>query len=954
MNDDHISQQNLGFIEKVHADYVRDPRSVSREWRDYFESLLADALQAAILSQSSGAKRSPDLDMAAVQDRVDQLVRAYRVRGHVIAQLDPLGSPRASHPELDPEFYGFTDSDLDRLVSTRTVAGGDRQTIREILERLRNTYCRSIGVQFMHIDDLEIRHWLQYRMEGSQNRIELTQQEQVRILTMLTRAVVLEEFIRKKYVGAKSFSLEGCESLIPLLDIAFEKAGEHDIDEIVLAMAHRGRLNVLVNVIGKRAQDVFREFEDADPEDKMGRGDVKYHLGHSSDRVLSSGKKLHLSLCFNPSHLEYVDPVALGRVRAKQDYHGDSDRTRALALLVHGDAAFAGEGIIQESLNLSELAGYHTGGAVHVIVNNQIGFTTSPTEARSSMYASGVAKMLQIPIFHVNGEDPEGVAQVVHVAMDFRQQFRRDVLIEMYGYRRLGHNETDEPSYTQPLLYRAIQERKPVREGYLENMLQLQGVTVEQADQIAEECRDELTRDLAAARSEKDRKSGSTSRGIWEGYVGGPESNAENVSTGVAAKELSSLLGKLATLPSSFHLHPKLEKLMERRREMANGERPIDWATAESLAFASLATQGCTIRMSGQDSERGTFSQRHAFFHDFENGERYSPLQHLTESQAPVMIHNSPLSEAGVLGFEYGYSLDCPNGLVLWEAQYGDFVNSAQVIIDQFIASGEDKWQRLSGITLLLPHGWDGQGPEHSSARLERFLALAADDNIQIMNLSTPAQYFHALRRQALRYWRKPLIIMTPKSLLRHPLVISELDELASGSYQPVLEDPAQTKKCSRILICSGKIYYELVQEREKLKREDVAIVRLEQFHPFPADALAEALAKYADETPTFWVQEEPENMGAWRYLHCRVGLRLFDRFPFSGVFRPASASPATGSHRSHKMEQEHLLAIAFENAGRENLAKAATNHRSPSKKRTTISKKTVRKPSTKKAVRRR
>ncbi len=953
MNDDHISQQNLAYIERVHAEYTRDPNSVSQEWRNYFDSLLAEALQAAVFPRN-GEKRNPEFDIAAVQDRVDQLVRAYRVRGHMIAQLDPLGSPRPSHPELDPEYYGFTETDFDRMVSTRTVGGGDRQTIREILERLRNTYCRSIGVQFMHIDDLEIRHWLQNRMEGSQNRIELTQQEQVRILTMLTRAVVLEEFIRKKYVGAKSFSLDGCDSLIPLLDIAFEKAGEHDIDEIVLAMAHRGRLNVLVNVIGKRAQDVFREFEDADPEEKMGRGDVKYHLGHSSDRILSTGKKLHLSLCFNPSHLEYVNPVALGRVRAKQDYHGDAARSRALALMIHGDAAFAGEGIIQETLNLSELAGYCTGGAVHVIVNNQIGFTTSPTEARSSMYASGVAKMLQIPIFHVNGEDPEGVAQVVHVAMDFRQQFRRDVLIEMYGYRRLGHNETDEPSYTQPLLYRAIQERKPVRDGYLENMLQLRGVTVEQADQIAEECREELTRDLAAARGDNHSTSASTGRGIWEGYVGGPATNAEDVSTSVPAEELSTLLNKLATLPTSFHLHPKLEKLMERRREMANRERPIDWATAESLAFASLASQGCTVRLTGQDCERGTFSQRHAFFHDFENGERYSPLQHLAENLAPVMIHNSPLSEAGVLGFEYGYSLDCPNGLVLWEAQYGDFVNAAQVIIDQFIASGEDKWQRLSGVTLLLPHGLDGQGPEHSSARLERFLALAADDNIQIMNLTTPAQYFHALRRQAIRYWRKPLVIMTPKSLLRHPQVLSEIDELSSGGFQNVLPDGYSTKKCCRILICSGKIYYELLAEREELKRQDVAIIRLEQIYPFPAEELRGVLETYPDETPAYWVQEEPENMGAWRFLRCRIGKRLFDRWPFAGIYRPAAASPASGSNRSHKIEQEQLLALAFGKSIDGNALKAGKTPRAPARKPKLVSKKAVKKRVAKKAVRRR
>jgi len=920
---------SLGFIEDLYAQYLTDPRSVSADWRRYFREMgngngnSADGLRqgpsfrpASIFNPPARADRGAsvrELEMALLQDRVDQLIRAYRVRGHMVANIDPLGIPRPHLPELDPEYYGFTEADMDRPFSTATIRGPDVLTLRTILDRLRNTYCRSIGVQFMHMDDLSVRQWLQDRMEGTENRITLTKQEQLRILTRLTDATIFEEFIQKRFTGAKSFSLEGAESLIPLLDLTIEKAGDQGLREIVLGMAHRGRLNVLANIMGKSPQEIFREFADIDPKLHLGRGDVKYHLGYSSDWITAARLKVHLSLCFNPSHLEFVSPVAIGRVRAKQDRAGDVKREKCLTLAIHGDAAFAGEGIVQETFNLSQLEGYKTGGTIHIVVNNQIGFVTSPSEGRSSTYATDVAKMLQIPIFHVNGEDPEAVACVVRLAMDFRHQFKRDVVIDMYCYRRRGHNESDEPAFTHPVLYRAIDKRQSVRDGYLERLLQLGEITREEGDLIAREQTRQLDQELSVARSDDYVARPETHPGVWKGYVGGRDQDTPEVATSADPSRLSELLEAQTRLPADFRPHPKIERFLEARREMARGAKPLDWAAGEALAFASLADAGYRIRLSGQDSTRGTFSQRHAVLHDYQDGHRYTPLQHIAKGQGPVEIINSPLSEAGVLGFEYGYSLDCPNGLVMWEAQFGDFVNAAQVIIDQFIASAETKWKRLSGLVLLLPHGFEGMGPEHSSARLERFLALAAECNIQIMVPSTPAQIFHALRRQVLRPWRKPLVVMTPKSLLRHPHAVSSLEDCASGEFQKVIPDERPARPdVQGVLICSGKLYYELATEREELGRHDVAVVRMEQLYPLPFDRLRAALAPYPDGTPVYWVQEEPENMGAWRFLLARFGGELFDRLPFSGIYRRASPSPATGSASSHKMEQKELLMQAF------------------------------------------
>jgi 2-oxoglutarate dehydrogenase E1 component len=913
---------SLGFVEELYAAWLEEPSRVSEDWRAYFDQLDGNGTAEARLGPSfeprglfdAGGGGDGAFETARLQHRVDQLIRNFRVRGHRIAELDPLGRPRPEVPELDPAQAGLRPEDMDRQVTAPNLPGGDVETVGRILERLRNTYCRHIGAQFMHIDDLSVRRWLQRRMERTENHIQLHREQQVRILELLTEAVVFEQFVQKKYVGAKSFSLEGAESLIPLLSLAFEKAGEHGVDEIVLGMAHRGRLNVLANLLGKDPQEIFREFEEKEPRRHRGSGDVKYHLGHGNAWTLGDGRELHLSLCFNPSHLEFINPVAMGRLRAKQDRTGDLARERGLLLLIHGDASFAGEGVVQESLNLSQLEAYTVGGALHVIVNNQLGFTTPPEQGRSSTYATDVGKMLQIPIFHVNGEYPEAVAQVVSLAMDFRREFHRDVIIDMYCYRLRGHNEGDEPSFTQPQLYEVIRNHKSVRDSYLEHLLELGGITREDAEEIVERKTRRLEEALGEARSGPRGARSKERHGIWAGYRGGDDQEVDEADTGVAEERLSELLDALARVPDDFHPHKKIARGLELRREMAKGEKPLDWAAGEALAFATLAVEGHRVRMSGQDSERGTFSHRHAVFHDVENGDRYVPLQNLSPDQAPVEIWNSPLSEAGVMGFEYGYSLDYPDALVVWEAQFGDFFNAGQVVVDQFLSSAEDKWNRLTGLVLLLPHGFEGQGPEHSSARLERWLILAAEDNLQVVYPTTPAQLFHCLRRQVLRPYRKPLVVMTPKSHLRHPEVISSLEELASGRFRRVIPDdrPDDAPNPNRVLLCTGKIYQELRARRQELERDDVAIVRLEQLYPFPSEPLRAALSAYRDETPVIWVQEEPRNMGAWPYLRAELQGMLFDRLPLTGIHRRESASPATGSHASHKLEQEELIDRAF------------------------------------------
>ena len=920
-----VGVTNLEFAESQLESYLLDRNSVSPDWRDYFDEmrvaesgLTAESLTAPFQSESifrrSGGGGSSASDEAVLQERLEQLIRSYRVRGHIVAKIDPLNAERPQPPELDPAYYGFTEEHMDRKFSTQWSGGPNVRTLREMLRWLQATYCRSIGVQFMHIDSLQVRQWLEERMERTANRLKLSRSEQLRILERLSEAVVFEEFVQKKYVGAKSFSLEGAESLIPLLDLAIEHAGSQGIELMVLGMAHRGRLNVLANIMGKSPAKIFREFDDVDPQLKMGRGDVKYHLGYSSDRMTSSGQSVHLTLCFNPSHLEFVNPVALGRLRAKQDRTGDLEHRRSCCVLIHGDAAFAGEGVVQESLNLSELPGYQTGGTLHIVVNNQIGFTTSPSEARSCTYATDVARMLQIPIFHVNGEDPEAVAQAVRLAMDFRHKFQRDVIIDMYCFRRRGHNESDEPAFTQPTMYQVIRARQTVFSSFLESLVSLREVTKEEGMEIMERRGRLLEADLQEARKAGFQYLEDTGAGMWKGYFGGSVKHADRPSTAATAELIETVMTAIATPPAGFSPHPKVEAVLKARREMGQGKALFDWGGAELAAFGTLISEGTRLRFSGQDVRRGTFSHRHVGLFDARNGQVWLTLRELAARPDLVEIHNSPLSEVGVLGFEYGYSLDCPDGLVVWEAQFGDFVNVAQVIIDQFIASAEDKWKRLSGLVMLLPHGMEGAGPEHSSARLERFLAMGADDNIQVAYPTTAANYFHLLRRQALRWWKKPLVVMSPKSLLRSKDASSPLSDLTSGEFQEVIPDNSvDAAQVSRVLLCSGKLYYELAAQRESQGRRDVAIVRIEQLYPFPTAALEAALAPYPATASHFWVQEEPRNQGAWGFLRMRFGERLLERYAFRGISRPEAASPATGSAHSHRIEQQTILTQAFE-----------------------------------------
>jgi 2-oxoglutarate dehydrogenase E1 component len=760
-----------------------------------------------------------------------------------------------------------------------------------------------VGIELAHVEPEEAE-WLREALEAPWPKPD--PETRRRLLEALLQASLFEEFLQKKYLGAKTFSAEGLESLIPLLKEAVLEAARLGVREVVLGMAHRGRLNVLAHVAGKPLERIFREFEEIFPEGYA--GDVKYHLGFSSDQETPYGP-VHVSLAFNPSHLEFVNPVTLGRLRAKQDRFGDRERKRGLAILVHGDSAFIGEGIVQETLNLSGLPGYRVGGTLHVVANNQLGFTTLPSEYTSGRYPTDIAKMIGAPIFHVNAEALDALWFILRLALAYRQRFGKDVVLDLVGYRRRGHNETDEPTFTQAPMYALIAKKPEPWKVYAE-VLKGEGVVTEEAlKAMREGYLERLEAEFARVKAEPGPVIPHGLSGIWKGYVGGPDRLVPEADTGVPKERLKDLLRRLTALPEGFRLHPKLKRFLEARLEMAEERRPLDWATAEALAFASLAVEGHRVRLTGQDALRGTFTQRHAALFDYETGAPYLPLQHLEAGQAEVEIHNSPLSEAGVLGFEYGYSLDYPEGLILWEAQFGDFVNVAQVYIDQFLASAEAKWNRLSGLVLLLPHGLEGQGPEHSSARLERFLQLGAQDNLQVAYPTTPAQYFHLLRRQVKRPLRKPLIVMTPKGLLRHPEAVSPLEELASGRFQKVIGE--KVKGARKVLLTSGKVYYELLAKRRELGAEDVAILRLELLYPFPEEELKEALSPYPKKTPVVYVQEEPVNQGAWWYLQARFCGEIFGH-PFRVVARPESPSPAVGSSKVHKKEQEALLEEAF------------------------------------------
>ncbi|HVZ74091.1 MAG TPA: 2-oxoglutarate dehydrogenase E1 component [Polyangia bacterium] len=938
---------NLAFAEELYFQFLKDPQSVDPAWRAYFQGLDAADREkgAAALIPPTAFSRSlfapapsvrpiaegnPVASRTSVRllsERVQRLVEAYRELGHLSANLDPLGLMKRTGAPLRLEDHGLAEEDLDLVFSSENVAGPDRTTLRDLVGLLRETYTRQIGVELAHLHDIELRGWLQNRMERTRNRLALTRGDRMRILDQIIGAEVFEQFLQNKFLGAKRFSMEGAESLIPLLERTVERAARSGVVEIVIGMAHRGRLNVLANVLKKPPSQIFAEFLDKqDPKDEASGGDVKYHLGYSIDRSFpgangADAHKVHLSLTFNPSHLEWVNTVVQGRVRAKQDRISDTGRTRCLPLLLHGDAAFAGQGIIAEAFNMSELDGYRVGGTVHIVVNNQVGFTTSPQHGKSTTYATDVARMLQIPIFHVNGEDPEAVAQVVDLAVDFRQRFHRDALIELWCYRKHGHNEGDEPSYTQPIMYRTIANKPSIRASYLDYSAKtpMPGdnaapITVEETDMIAAHKRHELESELEVATRFETAPRPSTFAAHWENLKGGLERNAPTVPTSVTRAAIEQVGAALTRVPEGFNVHPKLKKLIiEARAQMAAGEKACDWGMGEMLAFGTLLAQGIRVRLSGQDSRRGTFSHRHSTFFDYQSEAEYTPLRHIREKQGVFDVRDSPLSEAGVLGFEYGYSLDMPEGLTLWEAQFGDFVNAAQVVIDQFIASSEAKWNRVSGLVMLLPHGMEGQGPEHSSARLDRFLTLSVKDNWQVVNLTTPANYFHALRRQVLRPYRKPLVVMSPKSLLRHPLATSPLSDFTDGAFQYVIPDTTvEHKATKRVLLCTGKVYYDLLAARDERKANDVAIVRVEQLYPMHKDEVQACLTDVPAGTPVFWVQEEPKNMGAWNYVHREVAPLLQGTYPWGCVSRPLAASPATGSATRHKREQATLMDEAF------------------------------------------
>jgi multifunctional 2-oxoglutarate metabolism enzyme len=838
------------------------------------------------------------------QAHVLQLINAYRVRGHLVADLDPLDSIRAPHKDLDPATYGLTLWDLDREFITNRLSGKDRMTLREILEVLRDTYCGTVGAEYMYIADRERKGWLKDRMESCRNKITLDAPTRRRVLEKVVEAESFEKFLHAKYVGHKRFSLEGCEALIPLLDRVLSDAARDGVKEAVIGMSHRGRLNVLANTIGKPLAQIFSEFEgQVDPESTQGSGDVKYHLGAAGVHQAETGQTLEVSVAPNPSHLEFVDPVVEGMVRAKQDRVDDRERQKVLPILLHGDAAFAGQGIVAETLNLAGLEGYTTGGTIHIVVNNQIGFTTLPQDARSSTYSTDVAKMVQAPVIHVNGDDPEAVVHVAALAYEYRQRWKRDIVIDLVGYRRWGHNEGDEPSYTQPLMYAKIKSHPSVAHVYGEQVVRTGAVPREELDKI-------WTEKKAAMQREGD---GGTLAHI-ERRLPVP---AEPVDPSAMRARLRATLTALSTVPAGFEMHPKLLPLLKKRGELLEGRGDLDWAIAESLAWGTLLLEGIPVRLSGQDSGRGTFSQRHAVLYDVRSAKEHVPLATLAPAGTRFEVYDSLLSENAVMGFEFGYAVAEHRALVMWEAQFGDFFNGAQVIVDQFIAGSETKWGQPQGLVLLLPHGHEGQGPEHSSARMERFLALCAEDNMRVCYPSTPASYFHLLRWQGRDHVEKPLIVMTPKSLLRHPRCVSRLDELAEGRFEPVLDDakvdPARVR---RVVLTTGKLYYDLVKSREDEKRDDVALVRLEQLYPFPAEDLIAVLSRYPRRPEIVWAQEEPRNMGAWRHVrdHFLDGsVAGYEGALLRYIGRPASAAPAPGSHKVHVAEQEAIVAEALQ-----------------------------------------
>lgn len=956
--DSFLFGANATFIAELYAQFQKDPSSVDPSWQSFFAELgddagelLAELRGASWSSNDAGVIGTSDTEPAARPPRpapaaapagsaasglsVDQvrratqdsiralmMIRTYRVRGHLQAKLDPLHlEKREDHPELDYRSYGFTDADLDRPIYIGHVLGMETATLRQIVEVVQATYCGHVGVEFMHIQDPEQKAWIQERIEGIRNQTDFTVNGKKAMLQRLTAAEGFERFLQMKYTGTKRFGLEGGEVLVPALEQVMKRGGQLGLKEIVLGMAHRGRLNVLTNVMGKPFKAVFSEFQGnaAHPEDVQGSGDVKYHLGTSSDRDFD-GNTIHLSLSPNPSHLEAVNPVVCGRVRAKQCQRAgqipptEESRREVMGVLLHGDAAFAGQGLVPETLLLSELKGYRTGGVIHFIINNQIGFTTAPQYGRGGPYPTEVAKSIQAPIFHVNGDDPEAVVHISRIATEFRQKFLKDVVVDIVCYRRQGHNEGDEPAFTQPLMYKEIRNHPTTRELYGRQLVAEGVISQPEVDGMVQEFQQRLEQEFEAATTFRPNKA-DWLEGKWAGLspATGEDRRGE---TAVPLDVLKEVGLAISRVPQGVNVNSKIVRQLKAKQEMIESGHGIDWATAEALAFGTLLVEGMPVRLSGQDVGRGTFSQRHSVLVDQETEAKYIPLNHIRPDQAHYDVHDSPLSEAGVLGFEYGFSLAEPHALILWEAQFGDFANGAQVIIDQFISSGESKWLRMSGLVMLLPHGYEGQGPEHSSARLERFLQLSGEDNWQVCNLTTPANYFHALRRQVRRDFRKPLVIVTPKSLLRHKLCVSPLSQLSgSETFHRVLGDETpdlvEAGKVRRVVLCTGKVYYDLLAEREARGVKDVAIVRIEQLYPFPAKSLGAHLAKYPG-ADVVWCQEEPANMGAWFFLDRRIEGVLTEighkagRPKYAG--RPEAASPATGLLKRHNQEQAKLL----------------------------------------------
>jgi 2-oxoglutarate dehydrogenase E1 component len=886
--DSNVSPQ---WLENQYLLWKEDPSQVEEGWHSFFQGFEL-ALEYGVTTASTNKAIA-----------VQELIHRYREIGHLLACVDPLTPCSFDHQQLRPAEFGLEPEDLDKnfVVEDFILPNGK---LRDIIEILNDTYYRYLGVEFTHIPILEERHWLQQRMESTRNHPKLSLKSKMKTLQKLQEATSFERFLHKKFLGQKRFSLEGAESLIPLLNYIMRRGAELDIDNIIIGMPHRGRLNVLANIFGKPLENIFTEFQDNSEFKVVGEGDVKYHKGYSADRAFSNGKTMHMSLASNPSHLEAVDPVVEGKARARQDNFGEGGMQRIMPVLIHGDAAFAGQGVVAEVLNLSQLEGYRTGGTLHIVVNNQIGFTTLPVDARSTCYPTDMAKILMAPIFHVHGDNPEALLQAATLALEFRQKFAKDVVIEMICYRRHGHNEGDEPFFTQPLMYEKIKKHPPSVDIYRQQLIS-EGIPA--ADLDAQQ--QQIDQELQAALDRPEQKLIEGFMQKWEGIE--REFTHKPEETGVDKATLERLAKAMTDVPSNFTPHKKITALMQKRRQMVSEGRQIDWGTGESLAFASLLDEKFNVRVSGQDSRRGTFNHRHAALTDRNDGRVYIPLQKLAEEQGcRFQIFNSMLSEFAVLGFEYGYSVETPNDLTIWEAQFGDFANGAQVIIDQFIASSLTKWDRSSALTMFLPHGYEGQGPEHSSARIERYLQLCADENMQVAYPTTPAQLFHLLRRQLKQLFRRPLIVFTPKGLLRHPLCISQLDDFTSGSFKEVIPDDLPSEGIKKVLLCTGRIYYDLLQERTERKRTDVAIVRIEQLYPLHLELLHRILAGYADDVSYFYVQEETANGGAWRHLRMMLTV-LLDREPLY-IGRKPSASTAVGSHRQHKQEQQEIINQAF------------------------------------------